>query len=50
MAFFEGMFKGNIGMELAVSLGAAVVGPLLAPMISGAPARHDRDQGRLAGC
>lgn len=34
MAFFEEMFKGNIGSGLAVGLGVAVAGPLLVPVIS----------------
>jgi hypothetical protein len=35
MAFFEDMFKGNIGSGLVVGLGVAVVAPLLAPVIGG---------------
>ena len=35
MAFFEDVFKGNIGPGLAVGLGVAVVAPLLAPAIGG---------------
>ena len=33
MAFVEEMFKGNIGSGLAVDIGAAVVAPLLAPVM-----------------
>ncbi|HYZ31255.1 MAG TPA: DUF5132 domain-containing protein [Crenalkalicoccus sp.] len=34
MAFFEDMFKsGNIATGLAIGVGAAVVGPLLTPLV-----------------
>jgi Protein of unknown function (DUF5132) len=35
MAFFEEMFKGNLGSGLAVGIGVTVVAPLLAPVIGG---------------
>ena len=35
MAFFEETFKGSIGPGLVVGVGAAVVAPLLAPVIGG---------------
>ena len=35
MAFFEDIFKGNIGTTLAVGVGVAVVGPILTPILGG---------------
>jgi hypothetical protein len=35
MAFFEDVFKGNIGTGLAVGVGVAVVGPILTPILGG---------------
>ena len=35
MAFFEDLLEGNIGTTLAVGVGVAVVGPILAPLIGG---------------
>ena len=35
MAFFEDVFKGNIGTSLAVGVGVAVVGPILTPILGG---------------
>ena len=42
MAFFEDMFKGgNIATGLGVGLGAALLGPIVLPVI-GAVVRHRR--------
>jgi hypothetical protein len=35
MAFFEDMFKGNIGTGLAVGVGVAVGGPIVTPILGG---------------
>jgi Protein of unknown function (DUF5132) len=35
MAWLEDVFKGNIGTSLAVGVGVAVVGPILAPIVGG---------------
>ena len=35
MASLEDAFKGNIGTSLAVGVGVAVIGPILAPILGG---------------
>jgi hypothetical protein len=35
MAWLEDVFKGNLGISLAVGVGVAVVGPILTPIVGG---------------
>jgi hypothetical protein len=36
MAFLDDVFKGNIGTGLAIGIGAAVLGPIVLPILAGA--------------
>lgn len=36
MGLFDDVFKGNIGTGLAIGIGAAVLGPIVLPVLSGA--------------